>query len=322
MQWNRLLFLPLLLHAEPELEWSLENSHIFYYVEKSYAKDYNRLRFNGEVSDADHPAWRLILKADNENRYVFKDHDHKGKSSIYRAYLEYEGAKHLLMVGKQRVPFGVGRIWNPTDVFNPIDIFAIETEERQGTDALHYEYASGTLSNIDLTLSRKKQAFRIKGYLSIADMAILAVKDTANDRDMVGWELSGELLDTGLELRSEGGVFFPHQKDESEYLDMILGAEYGFENSLTLLAEYRYEDFTNAEYVGVSATYQITPLWMGAATGIASLDDSGGYFSPSLEYSLSDESTLEFGAMVYEGEKNTELGTRENSAYIRWFVHF
>jgi len=103
------------------------------YHDSLETSNYNRLRV---TLDLYHDTWEDIsakLILDNENIYSFKDKNNKNTSQFYRGYLRYSGEKHMLTLGLQRIPFGVGRIWNPIDIFNPIDITSIETDERKGT---------------------------------------------------------------------------------------------------------------------------------------------------------------------------------------------
>ncbi|NOQ46037.1 MAG: hypothetical protein GQ559_05115, partial [Desulfobulbaceae bacterium] len=223
-------------------------------------------------------------------------------------------------VGKQRIPLGVGRIWNPIDVFNPIDSEAIETDERIGTDSIRYEYAMSDLSNIDATVAQGKGEMRVKGFFEYADVGMVGLWDEDADQDIIGWELEGQLLETGIELRSEGGSF--HYRGTGErHTEFIVGAEYGFANSLTLLGEYNYSDETKIDYIGAQANYQPAMLWFCNLLVVTNLDDNSSFVAPSVEYSLSDEMTISAGAFFYYGGDDDEFGLVPNRYYLRWFVH-
>jgi opacity protein-like surface antigen len=300
---------------------AIENTNIGGYHELHHTTDYNRLRADLTI---EHEKYRDVagkLIVDNETLYTSKPSSLQNKTSIYRAYLEYRGMKHFWSVGKQRIPLGVGRIWNPIDVFNPIDSEAIETDERIGTDSIRYEYAVSDLSNVDATMAKGKGAVWLKGYLDYADVGLVGLWDEDGEQDIIGWELEGQLLESGIELRSEGGSF--HNRTSGErYTEFIVGAEYGFANSLTLLAEYNYSDETKIDYLGGLASYQPAMLWLCSLLLVANLDDHSGFVAPSLEYSLSDEMTLSAGAFVYNGSADDEFGQVPDRYYLRWFVHF
>lgn len=298
-----------------------ENTNIGGYDDEHHAGDFNRLR--AEVTLEHEKYHDLIAKliVDNETYYTSTPSRLQNITSIYRGYVQYRGVEHFWSIGKQRIPLGVGRVWNPVDVFNPIDSEAIETDERPGTESIRYEYAFSELSNVDATISRDKGAVRIKGFLEYGDVAIIGLWDEENDQDIIGWELEGQFMETGIELRSEGGSF--HNRSTGDrYTEFILGAEYGFANSLTLLAEYKHSDEYNTDQMGVLASFQPAMLWLGYVLAIENLDDQSGFIAPSVEYSLSDEMTLSAGAFLYFGDEDDEFGSAGNRYYMRWFVHF
>ena len=307
-----------LLSFSPEL--ALENSNILGYQKDYYTVDYNRLRADLSLENENHPDFFGKLILDNETLYTANPSSIGNNSSIYRVYFQYRGRDHFWSIGKQRIPLGVGRIWNPIDVFNPIDSEAVETDERTGTDSIRYEYAVSELSNIDVTLADGKGAMRGKGFFEFADVGLVGIWDKDNGRNIVGWELEGQLLETGIELRSEGGVFFD-QTGGGEQLNFIIGAEYGFASSLTLLGEYNYSDATG-NYLGMIVGYQAAMLWHFSLLVISNLDDHSSFIAPSIQYSLSDEMTLSAGAFFYSGSDDDAFNREHNRCYLRWFVHF
>ncbi len=300
---------------------SVENTHILGYGDQHHTVDYNRLRTDLSLQHDRFPDLVGRVMIDNETSYTTRPRRLNNQTSIHRAYLQYRGEKHFWAVGKQRIPLGVGRIWNPIDVFNPVDAEAIEINERVGTESLRYEYALGRLANIDTTVARDRVAARLKGYLEYADVGLVYFRDADRRLDVIGWELEGQLLKTGIELRSEGGRFH-NRRSGNCHTEFIIGAEYGFTNSLTLLGEYRYSGDTGSDHVGLRTSYQPAMLWSLGLLVLENLDDRSGFISPSVEYSLSDDMTLGMGAFCYYGSRDDEFGTAPNRYYIRWFVHF
>lgn len=299
----------------------LENTNIVSYDEEQRVADYNRLRLDLALTHPEYSKFSVKLIIDNETRYVEKPRDLINKTIIYRGYLQYSGETHLWTIGRQRIPFGVGRIWNPIDVFDPIDFQAKETDERHGTEAIHYEYAISSLANLDLTGAKGQMAARLKGYLEVADMALVAVWDDENKRDIIGWEIAGEIAETGLEVRSEGGSFYDRLRHE-RYCEFIVGAEYGFANSLTILGEYKYNDDTHINYGAALFSYQFSMLWSAQVMGIVNLDDHGRFISPTFNYSAADEITVSGGALFYDGDEEDEFGTQADQVFFRLFIHF
>lgn len=301
--------------------FSLENTNIPGYDALYQFFDYNRLRAEFTLEHDTYPNLAATVIVDNVTYYKEEPGSFTNKTTLYRAYLEYGGAKHLWVIGKQRIPLGVGRFWNPIDVFNPIDIQSIEVDERPGTETVRYEYALSHLSNLDVNVAKGKGAIRIKGYLEFADVALIGEWDEDENLDIIGWELEGELVRTGIELRSEGGTF--HNRESGQrHTEFIVGAEYGFANSLILTGEYHYIDEPRRDEFGLSASFQPAMLWNCSLMSVMDIDDGSGFVSPVVEYSLSDEMTLSGGAFVYHGDENSMYGDSYDRLYIRWFIHF
>ncbi len=300
-----LLILSTLLCAV-ELKTNLENSNILGYKDTLGTTDYNRIRLSLDFYHDSYQEMSAKLILDNENTYNFKTKNNQNKSLIYRGYLRYSGEKHMLTLGRQRVPFGVGRIWNPIDIFNPINITSIETDERIATEALRYEYAINSLSNLDVTLSHKKQAARLKGYLDVADVALVLLKD--EHREIIGYEIEGEFK--SITLRSEGGYF----SDTKNYR-YIIGAEYGFENSLIILTEFYHDRALHTKQLALNLNYQYSALLNMNFLTLKNFQNSAIMIAPSFSYSLSDESTVKLGAFVSDK-------ALENQYFIHYFVNF
>ena len=315
----RLFFVVPLFPFQAELE--MENTNIALYDNTERLQDFNRIRLQSTLEHNTRSAVSGYLAIDNTNSLAFKGSANHNKTTLYRGYLRYAGEKHLFVLGRQRVPLGVGRLWNPIDTFNPIDPLSIELETRKGTDAIRYEYAVNDLSNFDCTLSQKKNGARIKGFLGAADLALVGVLDRREKRNIMGWEMKGELAETGIELVSEGG-FFRDTEYKRDYIDYIIGAEYGFSSSLTLIGEYYKSGEQKSESLGASTSFQAGPLLLIGLRAIINLNDHSTFATPFLEYSLSDEMTLSTGALIYSGNAEGEYGGIADQYYLRWFIHF
>ncbi len=302
------LLLPVLTLFAVDINF--ENSNI---LDKTH--DYNRFRIQTDFTDEKYPNIYARVILDNENIYNFEDKKNSNKNRVYRAILGYLGEKHSFALGLQRVPFGVGRIWNPIDIFNPIDITAIETSERKGTEAFVYEYAINQLSNLDLTISKNKSSFRVKSFLSLADFAVVLIDDKKNDLEIIGYEVEGEIPKSKITVRSEGGRFEDKKRDKI-YYDYIIGAEYGFENSLVVLGEFRHNTDIDTKQAALNLSYQPSPLLTLNILGLKNLDDKSQLIAPSFTYSLSDESSLQVGAFSYSKRKI------EDQIFGRYFINF
>lgn len=303
-----------------DYNFEVENTNIFTTKEGLRSSDYNRLRLYSILQDEDYENFLFKLILDNYNNINLDNSNNSNKTKIYRGYLNYMDEKQIITIGKQRVPYGVGRVWNPTDIFNPINATAIESDEREGVESIRYEYAINNLSTTDVTISKNKYALRVKGYIKFADLGLLALKDNKDDKNVFGYEAQGEFLDTGIELRSEGAYF--KNKNTDNYEEFIIGAQYGFENSLTILGEYKYNSLDAQDYMALNLSYTISTLWNVNYLAINNLDDESLVSIGRFIYSLSDESELDFGTYLYTGNKTSEFGSEDNSLFLRYFIHF
>ena len=71
-----------------------------------------------------------------------------GVQRLYRAFVTFSSGDTDAGFGRQRIAWGTGRFWSPTDVLNPISPTQLERDERPGTDALLLEQKFGPLSRL------------------------------------------------------------------------------------------------------------------------------------------------------------------------------
>ena len=232
---------------------------------------------------------------------------------------------------------GVGRIWTPTDLFNPRNPLALEPDQIYGNYALSYSYALGDFTELMGVVAKRedhsyKYAGRIKTNVSIGDIALDLY--SGDDAEMIAYEIEGNLFDTGIEWRSEGG-YYNDKLLNKEFYQMILGADYGFVNGLTVMGEWLHSSKTysadeillnqnsslsnnrhiSSDYLGASAYYDFTLLVNGALSMIYSIDDQSSFISPVVEYSLSDDASIALGAMIYTGSEGSEFGSIDGNTY-------
>ena len=338
-------------------------SKIPYTAEDRTLYNYNRLRLTDKIKEGN---WFASIIADIDNYYgetyiesfeyqffrsmnadtPFDIETHAknyGKGEVFgrmhRFYVGYGDEKHNLVFGLQKITMGVGRIWTPTDLFNPRNPLALEPDQIYGNVAFSYTYALGELSQMMGVVAKRddhsyKYAGRIKTNVNIGDIALDLY--SGDDAEMIAYEIEGNLFDTGIEWRSEGGYYDDKLLDK-EFYQNILGMDYGFVNGLTVVAEWLHSSKTysadevllnqnsslsnnrhiSSDYLGASSYYDFNLLINGALSMIYSLEDKSSFISPLIEYSLSDDSSIAVGAMLYTGDNDSEFGSVENSYYLR-----
>jgi len=354
--------------ASAEHEYSLENSNftlssVPYESNERVLYNYNRLRLNYKFKEDN---WYLSFIGDIDNYYgekYIQSNEYQFLRSIkadtpfdiqtnslnygngevfgriHRFNVGYADEKHNIVFGLQKISMGVGRIWTPTDLFNPRNPLALEPDQIYGAYALSYTYALGELSEVMGVVAKRhddsyKYAGRIKGNVGFADIALDLF--SSNDAQMIAYEIEGNLFDTGIEWRSEGGYFQDKLLDK-EFYQAILGLDYGFKNGVTVMTEWIHSSktytsseilshqdstlsnnrFFSSDYVGASAYYDFNLLFNGSLSMIYSPKDQSSFMSPVIEYSISDDASIAVGAMLYTGDKESEFGNIGNSYYLR-----
>ena len=350
-----------------EQETSVQNSNFTLYTPINAAGEkslynFNRLRLNAHlkeqawfvtaIGDIKHTIGREYLqsswyqaassvRSDTPFSTQTASHAYSGETEayaqLYRLYGGYVDEQHRLSIGLQKVSMGVGRIWNPTDLFNPRNPLALEPDEVYGVYGLAYTYAPSRLSEITAVAAQRedesfKYAGRFKGYFGAADLGVDLIY--SQEQRMLGYELEGELFDTGIGLRSEGG-WIEEKVLNAAFLRTLVGADYAFESSLLLAGEWLHSSksfghvqgaqmlsgrqnslMRSKDYLGVSAGYMFDALLQGSLLGVVSADDGSFYLSPVLSYSLDDDLTLGLGALLYGGKSGSEFGNYGQSGYI------
>ena len=328
--------------------------------------NYNRFRLTEHIRDG---GWFITAIGDIEN-YLGKEHINSASyklasnissdtpfstqsnannynngeyyAQLYRLYAGYANEKHRISFGLQKVSMGVGRIWNPTDLFNPKNPLALEPDEVFGAFSLFYTYSPSELSEMTIVGAERadksfKYAGRIKGYLEFLDVALNIVN--AKNATMVGYELEGELFESAIELRSEGG-WFDDKLLNKQYFQGVIGADYAFVNSLILTSEWLYtsktfeEEFVRKpsgtannlvrshDYFGLNLAYQFDALFFGLLSSIINIDDGSSYITPIVSYSIDDDTVLKVGTMLYSGKSGSEFGDYKHTYYININVTF
>lgn len=358
-----------------DFEYTVNNSNftisqgsILQSENETYIYNYNRLRFRGDYTDngffgtiiadgvnylGDHyinsASFEYIEQIKSDTPFKTKTNNGPLYAKLYRLYGGYEDSQNRVVIGVQNISMGVGRIWTPTNMFNPKNSYALEPDEVYGVAALSYtRYLSGT-SHINVVASQKvdnsfKYAARYKALLGLAEVGIDTI--ISNDTKMIGYEIEGNLADTGIELRSDGAYIQNSLKgvqEQKEFFQGIVGADYGFKNGVTLVLEalYSSDKFSYQEiiqnfdseilsnlvysnlYTALSLSYSFNIFLDASLLYIESFNDKNSRFiSPSLTYTLNDNNSFIVGAMIQNGDNSSEFGSSDNTYYFKWALSF
>jgi len=191
---------------------------------------------------ADEIGTRTWLDAD----HTFSDNrDFNGRHVLYRAWLRYEADRFDITVGRQRIPLGRARLWNPADLFNPIPPLQIQGDQRIGQDSvlgrvkLADEFWGELIWSRESDPDLTKTAARLEIVRPEIDAAVMIGRF---DKDIVsGLDFARNVQDAAL----RGEVTFTAKDGTgSNFWQAVLSLDYTFPvgNGLYGLVEHLYNE--------------------------------------------------------------------------------
>jgi hypothetical protein len=249
-----------------------------------------------------------------------------------------------ITIGRQRISWGTGRIWNPTDLFNPINPASYDKIEKDGADAVSARYYLGNFTDLEVVYNAVDE-FNESNYgarfrTNFKDYDFSIVGGYFDQRVVVGADFAGNLLEAGF--RGEGIISADNDDLASNFAKCILGLDYQITPELYGLAEYHFngEGKTNRldyeltrlisgeilnlkrNYLFLQTTYQIHPLLSSASSLNLNLNDGSGFFNGSLSYSLAENWYLNLGTLLPFGDIFDEYWYYPTSVYLKGEFYF
>lgn len=176
------------------------------------------------------------------------------RHGLYRAFARYESGPLEVVVGRQRVPWGVGRLWNPIDRFNPIGPLAIEADQSPGVDAARARWSFSGFTFLEAVYAAGRRgkdrdaALRFGTLVRDVDASVMAgVFDQAPS---AGFDLAANLGDAAGRLevvwtdprRRVRRVGEPRADDLPAYWQVVASVDHSLDvgSGLYVLLEYLY----------------------------------------------------------------------------------
>ncbi|MAE94822.1 MAG: hypothetical protein CL910_09195 [Deltaproteobacteria bacterium] len=225
----------------------------------------------GLKDDANHRRWRHLL---------------------YRGFLHYEGESIHLTVGRQRIPWGVGRLWNPIDRFNAIPPLAVEGDQSPGIDALDLRWLLDGFDQIQLVYApgtsheTARYAARYQGVIRDVDVGVMA--GIFEQARTAGIDLAGNLGDAAWRLEAvftdpEQRVWLlddPEPRERDPFWQVLVSLDYNFDigDGLYVLVEHLYDG--NALGFGEGRAGSLLPLFGASDEGPEALAGAGPFVAP------------------------------------------
>ena len=247
-------------------------------------------------------------------------------------------------IGRQRISWGTGRVWNPTDLFNPLNPTSYSKIEKDGVDALLAKFVLGNFSDISVVFNAKKD-FRDNNYgvrirTNVEGFDLSAMAGVFDKRIVAGADFAGSLFDAGM--RGEGIYSTSKDNSASNFVSFILGVDNQFTDKLYALTEYHFNgrgtstpvfydlqallrgEILNVgrNYLVAQVSYLVHPLVNAFLSATRNLQDRSGFAALTAIYSSSDETSLSVGAQYFYGTTFTEYWYYPHSAYIKFDYYF
>jgi hypothetical protein len=263
---------------------------------------------------------------------------------IDRLYFRHDFSFGNLVIGRQRVAWGTGRLWNPSDLFNPINPASFFKIEKDGADLATAQFYLGRFTDFTLVYNPLNEGrddnagFRFRTNYRTYDLAL--VGGYFDERCVIGGDFAGNLFTAGL--RGEGIVSANTENLSSNYVKYILGIDYQFTAKLYALLEYQYNGqgvrntaeydlaaLFNGEiinlarnYLFVNAVYQLNPLLNTTLAYNANLDDRSGFVTLQASVSLKSNLDISAGAQLTWGSEFSEYWYYGNSLFFQGSFYF
>jgi hypothetical protein len=263
---------------------------------------------------------------------------------IDRLYFRQQFDFGNIVVGRQRISWGTGRIWNPTDLFNPINPANFGKIEKDGADAISAVFNLASFTDLSLVfnpnekIKNSNSAFRFRTNYSEYDLSVIG--GYFDNRIIIGGDFAGNFFDAGL--RGEGIVSADKNNFKNNFCKYILGIDYQFTSRLYGLIEYQYNgegslnknsynlprlikgEILNLSknYIFINATYLIHPLVNVGLSFNSNLNDGSGFFGTLVTYSSGDNSSISLGVQYFYGNDFDEYWYYPKSVYLKVDFYF
>jgi hypothetical protein len=259
---------------------------------------------------------------------------------IDRLYFRYGFTNGNLIIGRQRISWGTGRIWNPTDLFNPINPANFSKIEKDGADAVSLKLIFGSFTDLHIVYNPLEKIndsnFGARFRTNFNEYDISFMGGRFDNIYVAGFDFAGNLFDAGI--RGEGIYTF----EDENYFKYILGCDYQFTPELYALIEYHFNGAgkskkseyqllklirgdilnLNRNYLSASVSYLLTPLFNLSVSNTLNLKDKSGYLVLLGNYSLNENFDITAGLQMTYGDDFTEYWYYPASAYIKCDFYF
>lgn len=305
-----------------------------------------------QLQSAINQDFKDILGKDNGyldlTKIIASDTSYCFVTNIDRAYFDYNINNLQIRIGRQRINWGLGLVWNPNDIFNTFSYFDFDYEERPGSDAVKIEYFTGMASSVQAVCKiNNNKEITLAGMYRFNkwnyDMQILG--GIINKDITIGCGWAGQIGGAGF--RGEATYFNPKKinSDSAKVFIASIDFDYTFKNNLYIHTAYLFNsngkrknagmgtDFLNYNITAKTisraknslfgqVSYALTPLMNLGISSIFNTNDLSAFMGPSCDFSLTDNISVFIISQIFTGKKNTEYGNYGKLFFLRLKLNF
>jgi hypothetical protein len=288
--------------------------------------------------------------------FLWESNKSLGYLEVDRLWLDYYKDNLQVTLGRQRVAWGTCWVWNPTDLFNPLNVLDFDYEERPATDAIRVQYYTGPVTKLDVAYKPANDPNNqiLSGLWSLNqwDYDFNLIAGMRFKRWLAGFSWVGDILEAGFrgELLVSQAPNMPdtnlvyQQIGEASLsswdkpiISAALSGDYTFPNTFYIHTEILYNNIgktsntllfqEEALSLGMLSaarwsvyqefSYDITPLLRGTIYGLFNPDDKSYVVVPSINYSIITNLDLYLICLLFQGEPLTQYGEYGTAFYAR-----
>ncbi len=260
---------------------------------------------------------------------------------FYRAYARVDAGPVVFVGGRQKVDWGVMRLFSPTDLFTRLPIFDIEKDERVGATAANLAITpvQGLKINPVYAVNPDFDKTRIGGRITktIGRFDVSALGGKFLRDDVFGFDFTGDIHKAGV----RGEFIYDRAKFGKNFVQFAAGIDYGWENSLYIALEYFYNgqgtnnpltatffpsgsqiQSVHQNFIGLQLKYDIMPLWTISLMDIVDVNGGSTFINPETKYSPLAWLEITGGAHLPVGRQNGEFTAVPNVYYVQTKLFF
>src|SRR6185312_426481 len=263
-------------------------------------------------------------------------------STIDRASAEYLSGKWDIILGRQRINWGISTVWTPNDIFNTFNYFDFDYEERPGSDAARIQYNFTTSSSLDFAFSPgrvpQQNIEALMYHFNKLDYDFQVFSGIYHEDYTAGLGWAGNIASAGF--KGEVSYFTPYQHfSDSGVIAASLSFDYGFKNGIYLLVSGLYNSggtdnipniaqltteqlsakniFPFKYTVFAEISYSFTPILKVNLGAMYSPSGNSIIALPTITYSISDNWVLDLIGQSFFSEQGNGYHPIGNSVYMR-----